>query len=393
VVVGLALALATFLLIIVLDGLFTRLPNLAGKPARGERIGVLHVHTNASCGSGSLPQVITAAKDADLSFLAVTDHNRAMSLASVAAADPPEFAVIDGEEVSTSTGHFLALGLSDAWSRGSGYDARTLMASARSAGAVNFVAHPFGLRDHWHEWDTPDYAGMEIWNDDAVWRQNNALEVAIAFLLYPVNSRLALLRLARTPTENLAKWDELEQHRHVAGICGSDAHAALSVDNRVLARFPSYFSVFELIRQHVLLDHHPDPDHAGADAILNALKQGNAFCAVDALAPADGFTQTASATTAAGPASAGPGDSISYTPGAMLHVAVPAGTPPATLRVLRDGHEIAKKQSQSLDLPLPGPGHYRTEAYLRQPGLTGFGRWTLWVFANPVTVTPSAPPR
>lgn len=385
---ALGIAVVAFLLTIVCDGLFTHLPKLAGTPALGERIGVLHVHTKASCGSGTLPQVITAAKDANLSFLAVTDHNRAMSLASVAAADPPEFAVIDGEEVSTSTGHFLALGLSDAWARGSGYDARTLMASTRRAGAVNFIAHPFGLRDHWHEWETPDYAGMEIWNDDAVWRQNNAFEVAIAFLLYPINSRLALLRLARTPSENLAKWDELQQNRHVAGICGSDAHAALSVDNHVLARFPGYLSVFELIRQHVLLGNNADPDHAGADVILNALKQGHAFCAVDALAPSDGFTQTVSASTSSGFSSAGPGDSIPYTPGATLHVAVPAGTPPATLRILRDGHQITKRQTQSLDLAIPGPGHYRAEAYLRQPGLTGFGRWTLWVFANPVTVTP-----
>ena len=403
-VLAFGLVACSALAVIALDGWLTRLPKYTGTPARGERVGILHVHTNASCGSGSLPQVIAAAKDADLSFLAITDHNRAMSLAAVAEADPPEFAVIDGEEVSTSTGHFLALGLSDVWPRGSSYDADSLLASTRRAGAVNFIAHPFGLRDHWHDWDSANYDGMEIWNDDAVWRQNNALEMAASFLLYPLNPRLALVRLARTPRENLAKWDELQQSRHVAGICGSDAHAAISVDNHVLARFPSYFSVFSLIRQHILLSNSPDPDHAGADQILNALRQGNSFCAVDALAPSDGFSQTVFASVPAGsgapgntalhtppPQSAGPGDSIAYTSGAVLHVAVPAGTPPATLRILRDGREIAKQQTQSLDLPLPGPGRYRAEAYLRQPGLTGFGRWTLWVFANPVTVTSPDP--
>jgi hypothetical protein len=389
IVFGLLSAVGAFVLIVVLDGWFTRLPALNGTLARGERVGVLHVHTNLSCGSGSLPQVITAAKDADLSFLAITDHNLAMSQAAVNAADPPDFAVIDGEEVSTSTGHFLALGVSDAWPRGSSYDARTLLASARQAGAVNFIAHPFGLREHWHEWASPDYVGMEIWNDDAVWRQNNALSMFTSFLLYPFNSRLALVRLARTPSENLAKWDELQLHRHVAGICGSDAHAAITVDNRTIARFPGYYSVFSLIRQHILLNAQADPDHAGASVILDALKQGNSFCAVDALAPSNGFVQSiASAHTS--PQTAGPGDSIAYSPGATLHVAVPAGSPPAILRILRDGREIAKQQTQSLDLPVPGPGSYRAEAYLRQPGLTSFGRWTLWIFANPVNVT-SAP--
>ncbi|HYK50805.1 MAG TPA: hypothetical protein VEU94_13850, partial [Terriglobales bacterium] len=58
-----AFLVGSFVLLICLDGIFTRLPSLAGTPARDERIGVIHVHTNASCGSGSLPQVIAAAKD------------------------------------------------------------------------------------------------------------------------------------------------------------------------------------------------------------------------------------------------------------------------------------------------------------------------------------------
>jgi hypothetical protein len=71
----------------------------------------------------------------------------------------------------------------------------------------------------------------------------------------------------------------------------------------------------------------------------------------------------------------------------MLRVKVPTGGGKARIRVLRDGQPIAELEAQALDLPLPGPGRYRTEAYLRQPGLTGWRRWTLWIFANPVYVT------
>jgi hypothetical protein len=379
--------LVLFVLVVVLDGLFTRLPGLSGHPVRGERIGVIHVHTNASCGSGSLPQVIAAAKDADLSFVAITDHNLTLSDAEVAEADPPDFAVIDGEEVSTAAGHYLALGTSDSrWHRGTGFDARSLMASSRRSGAVNFIAHPFGLRDRWSDWGATDYDGIEIFNDDAVWRRNTVFGIAVAALLYPVNSRLALLRLARTPEENFAKWDELTAQRSVAGICGSDAHANVLVDRWSVARFPSYLSVFSLARQHVLLPDQPglDPDHAGADAILSAIRAGNSFCAIDALASADGFTQTVSS----GNAVAGPGSTIAWNSGAALHIRVPKTGEPAMIRVLRDGHEIAKQETQALDLPVEGPGRYRTEAYLRQPGLTGWRRWTLWIFANPVYVRP-----
>jgi len=387
ILLGAAILFALFLLVVVLDGLFTRLPSLSGHPVRGERVGVIHVHTNASCGSGSLPQVIAAAKDADLSFVAITDHNLTLSDAEVADADPPDFAVIDGEEVSTAAGHYLALGTSDSrWHRGTGFNTRSLMASSRRSGAVNFIAHPFGLRDRWSDWGATDYDGIEIFNDDAVWRRNTVFGIAVAALLYPVNSRLALLRLARTPEENFAKWDELTAQRPVAGICGSDAHANVLVDRWSIARFPSYLSVFSLARQHVLLPDQPglDPDHAGADAILSAIQAGNSFCAIDALAPADGFIQTVSSANAI----AGPGNTITWNTGAALHVRVPETSGPAMIRVMRDGHEIAKQETQSLDLPIEGPGRYRTEAYLQQPGLTGWRRWTLWIFANPVYVTP-----
>ena len=381
---------AAFVAIVWLDGVMTQLPKLVGKPGSGERVGVIHVHTNASCGSGSLPQVIASAKEADLSFVAITDHNLTLSDAEVAAADPPEFAVIDGEEVSTSAGHYLALGVSDSrWHRGNGFEDRSLMASSRRAGAVNFIAHPFGLRDRWSDWGAADYDGIEIFNDDAIWRKNKVFDIGVAALLYPVNSRLALVRLARTPTENLAKWDELTATRHVAGICGSDAHANVLINHWSIARFPSYLSVFSLARQHVILPVQPgaNADQAGADAILTAIQSGSSFCAVDALSPADGFSQTVATSTS----TAGPGGTIAWSNGEVLHVKTPAAAGVPLIRVLRDGEEILHKEAQDIDLPLPGPGRYRTEAYLRQPGLTGWHRWTLWIFANPVYVTEPQP--
>src|SRR4029077_14924936 len=106
--------------------------------------------------------------------------------------------------------------------------------------------------------------------------------------------------------------------RPIAGICGSDAHANLIVGHTSLAKFPSYLSVFSLARQHVLLPEQPgvDPDKAGGPAILDAIKSGNSFCAVDALYPADVFTQTTSTATAA----AGPGSTVAWTPNSVLHI-------------------------------------------------------------------------
>ena len=241
-------------------------------------------------------------------FVAITDHNLTLSDAEVAAADPPEFAVIDGEEVSTAAGHYLALGTSDSrWHRGTGFDARALMASSRRNGAVNFIAHPFGLRDRWSDWGGSDYDGIEIFNDDAVWRRNTIFDISVAAFLYPVNSRLALLRLARTPQENFAKWDELQRSARSRASAGPTPTPMCSSIAGAWRTSPSYLSVFSLARQHVLLQDQ-DPEHAGADAILAAIKSGNSFCAIDALSPADGFTQTVSrAPPLPGPAIPWPG--------------------------------------------------------------------------------------
>jgi len=84
---------------------------------------------------------------------------------------------------------------------------------------------------------------------------------------------------------------------------------------------------------------------------------------------------------------AGPGNAIAWQPAEVLHIRTPPAAGVPLIRVLRDGQEIARLESQSIDLPVQGPGRYRTEAYLRQPGLTGWHRWTLWIFANPVYVT------
>ncbi len=379
----------TFLLAVSLawlEGLLIKLPaDPLGKTAMGERVGVIHVHTRASDGSGTLPEVISAAREANLSYLAVTDHNVAMDR-SAAAYDQPGFALIPGEEVSTNSGHFLALGVSGSWSQTPRHDARALLAASHRAGGANFVAHPFGTKQRWTDWVTSDFDGLEIWNDDAVWRLNNPLDLAIFAILYPVNPQLAMVRLARTPEQNLAEWDELLAQRPIAGICGADAHAAVHVRHRIFARFPSYLLLFRLAREHILLGPQPadeDPNLATSDMLLEALKKGQAFCALDGLYPAGGFAEHISS----GGIEGGPGDTVVWSNHAHLQVAVPSGSSLPLIKVFRDGREFVEKQGWTFDTPIPGPGRYRTEVYLRQPGFTGWRRWTLWIFANPIYVS------
>jgi len=227
---------------------------------------------------------------------------------------------------------------------------------------------------------------MEIWNEDATWRQNNPFELMASLLLYPVNAQLALVRLARTPDENFAKWDEISAQRRIAGICAADTHARIRLGPIQNWQFPGYVPSLRVAREHVLVS--PDagggnPELASASELVDAMRNGHSFCGLDSLYPSDGFSFRVSSTTASG----GPGDSMPWTPGAHLTISVPSGSAVPLIEVFRDGRKIDEQVARSLEEPISGVGRYRTEVFLRQPGVTGWGRWTLWVFTNPIYVT------
>jgi hypothetical protein len=370
---------------ILLEGLLVKLPVVSKGGNAYERVGVIHVHTKASDGSGTVADVMAAAEKANLSFIAITDHNVAMTKSELAE-DPPDLPIISGVELGTTAGHFLALGIPPSWVQPNTKDDRVLLAAARAAGTFRVLAHPFHPHTPWTDWKTTDFDGIEIWNEDAAWRQRNFFDLMDALLLYGANDQLALVRLASTPDENFKKWDELLQQRPVAGICAADTHARIRLGFGKDWRFPGYVPSLKVAREHVLLP--PDagggnPALASAAEIVDALRRGHSFCGLDSLYPADGFSFRVSS----GNGSGGPGDFLPWTGAARIQISTPSGASLPLIKVFRDGREIFEEQTRTIDEPITGPGRYRTEVFLRQPGLSGWRRWTLWVFTNPVYVT------
>ncbi|MGA2482086.1 MAG: hypothetical protein ABSF92_03085 [Candidatus Acidiferrales bacterium] len=389
-----------FVVVILLDGYFVRLPDGAGvsvPPA--ERIGIVHVHTTAAHSSvairrelhrsANLQRVLDAAGAAKLSYITITDHNYVSHLWPETRV-PAGLTPIFGEEVSTTGGHFLAFGLPEGWKPPSPPKPAESLASARAAGATTFLAHPIQHHIPWRDWKTNDFDGIEIWNEDAALHNNNVFDFLVSLVMYGVNPDLAMVRLARTPDKNFAKWDELLRDRPVAGICASDAHGGiwLGDGNGVTLRFPAYAPAFRIARQHLLLppEYAANPERADAGVLLEALKSGHSYCALDALSPAAGFVQSISS----GGAASGPGDSVTWIPGSRLHVSLPHTSGIPRIEVFRDGRKFAEAEDWSLDAPLDGPGRYRTEVFLRPPGLTSWRRWTMWIFSNPTYVLPAA---
>jgi hypothetical protein len=335
--------------------------------------GVVHVHTTLSDGSATPEEVAAAARRAGLRFVILTDHNNVEAKPFEGYHDG--VLVLVGTEISTSSGHVLALGVEDPVFRFSG-DARDALDDIALLGGTAYAAHPSSPRDdfQWTGWDLPGAWGIELLNGDSQWRAAGVGRLLRTGLLYGLNPRYALLLSLSSPTATLARWDGLLARRSVAGIAGADAHGRIPLQRRFQPRFPSYEAVFELAQNHVLLEAklNGEARHDTA-AILAALERGHNYVGLDALAPADGFFFQAEANGRR----IMMGESIEPQAGLRLKAGgrLPGG---AQITLLRDGHPLASQPTE-LDVIAPGPGVYRVE--VRVPG------WSVpWVISNPIYV-------
>ncbi|WP_436925453.1 CehA/McbA family metallohydrolase [Halosimplex amylolyticum] len=107
-----------------------------------------HVHTDASHDCSAPPErVVSAAVDAGLDAIAVTDHDAVDGARrAVSAAEGVDLLVVPGVEVSTADGHLLALGVDEA--PDPGLPVSTTTEWVREAGGLAVVPHPFQVSRH-----------------------------------------------------------------------------------------------------------------------------------------------------------------------------------------------------------------------------------------------------
>jgi hypothetical protein len=366
-------------------------PPLALPPTASDRsiaIGAFHVHTNRSDGSGSPDDVAAAAARAGLQFVILSDHGD-----GTREPDPPQYRsgvlIIDGVELSTAAGHYVAIGLPRAPYPLRG-EARDVAEDVRRLGGFGVVAHPDSARPalRWHDWIAPVDA-VEWLNADAEWRDESKLELARALVRYPVRPIATLASLLDRPDTTLSRWDALTRHRPVVALAGGDAHArtgwADEDANRYrsgwFVRFPGYEMSFRTFALRALLDR-PFDRVAAADAsqLIAAVRSGRVYSVIDAVA--------SPATLAFSAATAG----RTVTQGERL---VPAGAVALTARVpgaggtivlRRDGTIVAQHPMPSLEFRSSAPGTYRVEVYLAaSPGDPPVP----WIVSNPIYVHPS----
>jgi hypothetical protein len=323
--------------------------------------GAFHIHTTRSDGALDKAAVAAAAARAGLQFAIFTDHGDGM-----AAPDPPAYLsgvlCIDGVEISTNQGHYLAIGMPAA-PYPLGGDARTVVEDVRRLGGFGVVAHPSSLRDQlsWSEWSEP-VDGIEWLNGDSEWRDEGRVRLSRALIDYLWRPAGALASMLDRPVETLRRWDAINRGRAVVGLAGNDAHGGMGSEYGGTAgrrlHVPSYEASFRTFSIHATL---PAPTGGNSEedarAILQAIRSGNVFTAVTALAAPAALSFTG--TTADGRTSL-PGGILQGGSPARFRVRarVPSGS---TTVLMRDGSPISEAGGGVLDVAATQPGVYRVE--------------------------------
>lgn len=354
----------------------------ADPPAAASVPGAFHIHTRRSDGALDKAQVADAAARAGLRFAIFTDHGNGTQ-----APDPPAYVhgvlCIDGVEISTNGGHYIALGMPAA-PYPLGGEAEAVAEDVRRLGGFGVAAHPFSPREElaWRDWPVP-VDGIEWLNADSEWRDEGRVRLSRAFVDYLWRPAGALASLLDRSAAGMRRWDDMAATRRIVALPGHDAHGGLGAEGGEARgrrlHVPSYEAVFKTFSLHLTL-----PQPLGSDAardgamVLDAIARGHAFTAIEALAaPA---SLSFSATTAAG-ATAHTGDELPASLGPArfrVRSAVPAR---AVTVLLRNGRAVSEHAGGSLDHDAALPGAYRVEIHVpNAPGTPPIP----WLVSNPI---------
>ena len=252
--------------------------------------GAYHIHTTRSDGIGDRAAVAAAAARAGLRFVILTDHGDATR-----PPDPPAYLdgvlVLDGVEISTDDGHYVALDLPRApYPLGGAGEA--VVEDVRRLGGFGIAAHPDSPKPalRWTD-DRAPIDGLEWLNTDSEWRAESRLRLARAGIAYFLRPGPALAGLFDRPA-TLDRWDRMTRFRQVVAIGGADAHGGVGRRAEDTGRslsgmigIPSYEASFRAFSNRVVLDGPLSGDAVqDARALYGAIRKGSLFTAIDALA-------------------------------------------------------------------------------------------------------------
>jgi hypothetical protein len=364
-------------------------PDLVRRTVRG----AYHIHTTRSDGASDKPAIAAAAARAGLKFAIFTDHGD-----GTLPPDPPAYLsgvlCIEGVEISTDGGHYVALGMQPS-PYPLGGEPSAVVEDVHRLGGFGVAAHPDSLKSSlaWRDWDAP-IDGIEWLSADSEWRDESSTTLVRTFVDYLLRPGPALALLMDRPVTTLKRWDELTRRRPVVALAGHDAHGGIGrgmeeggARKRALGRVPSYEASFRTFSDSVILDEKLTGEaRADGERVLDAIRHGRVFTVIDAIAT-PGYVELwasrgspASESTMGAVVSPGP-SSI------RVKVAEPSGS---QLVAMTQGATINTTNRAEFGTALEGfTGAFRVE--VRVPGAPGTPP-VPWLVTNPVYFLPASPP-
>ncbi len=260
-----------------------------------EYSGSIHMHSKFSDGSGSVEEIVQHARESDLDFIILTDHNTLKAKDKGYEKWYGNTMLIVGYEMNDikNKNHYLVFGMDEVVGTfeklpdgdlGNRLSAIEYMSEIKKKGGIGFLAHPHETRKHlrelpsypWTEWDSEDFTGLEIWNHMSEWAEGLNESNKLQRFLHPLKSIIA------PPDVTLKKWDELNKKRKVVAIGGIDAHAHKHNIMGIVFEIFAYKILFKSIRTHVFLDMELKPGNKtnfeiDKQQIVDALAKGRSF--------------------------------------------------------------------------------------------------------------------
>lgn len=337
-------------------------------------VGVFHVHSSLSHDSELSTDVIAnAAKDAELDFVLLTDHNQQ-------AAGPMErsgVTLLSSAELSTPFGHLIALGATQVLDK-TRQGELAVHQHIASLGGLAIAAHPSDLKRPW-EGPLAHIAGVEIANLSAAARRKGGVGmvglVPVLFAL-PFNPKLALVQLYEPDTVALKRWDE-ESSAKVFGICGVDAHGWVDL--------PLNLRAWNVVLDAPL----PLAPSERAAFILQEIGRGRFFCSAGLLGGPPRFRFFA---TQGEDETASVGESVLASRAQTLRVRANALSGADTsIVLLRNGEAILRTHRGELTYDKPPPGTYRVEIWMQVPNLLVGERQVPVIYSNRIQVVADPP--
>jgi len=315
-------------------------------------VGVFHIHSDASHdGRVSYEEMIEDGRSIGADFLVFVEHN-----VHTRRTQPPDGPlVVSATELSARPGHLIQLGL-DTIPEPAMRDSAALVDFIQSLGGLAIAAHPESPKRPWNGQDE-GLDGLEIVSTSADLRVKVAAGypgLVAALSVYPVNRSLAVAQLYRRDDAALLRWDALPDPA-VIGLCGTDTHGWVSPRTQYRTWI-------------VVLDAWETPkSDVGPEDVIARLAEGRFVCVAGLLeGAAPDFRFTARGESAV----THQGSSVAVDSVSRLEVVAPlVPGSRATLRLLRDGEEVARSDSSRLVHPNPTPGTYRVEVLAPLPRL------------------------